>query len=445
VPLTKNKQATMMEIIQALLLKNRTVVSADVNECMDYLAAQLPLDIHKYPSGKDFGTWVVPPEWNPKKAELRADGKVLASYEDHPLFLATYSKSFSGKVTKEELLKHVHTSEAVPDAYLYEFRLAMDFQRRLKEWRISLPHNLVQSLEDREYDVEIEVETKPGNMLVGEHRIEGQSKHTFTFLTHLCHPGQANDGLAGVAVGVEVMRRLRKEFPNPKYTYQLLVLPETVGSCVYLADMDEKRYEDYLGSIFIEMIGTTHPLRYGVTCRGNTYLDRVMSSLVKLRKEGSVCELRDHWGNDELVFDSPGVRIPGGEIGRYPFRYYHTSKDDLSVTHEESLEEACELMLELARTFERDFIPQPKQKVPVYLTRYNLYADWERERELHEANRAIIDLMYAGVSVFDIAAKVGLPHKQVVDYIHRWKEHGLIEENPLTPEYFRAALPERAR
>ena len=186
----------MMDIIRELLMKNRTIVSSDVNDCMDYLAAQLPLKQHNYASGKDYGTWIVPPEWNPKKGELRAGGKKIASYDDHPLFLAPYSSSFSGTLTKAELLEHIHTSKEVPDAYLYEFRLAMDYRRRMKEWRISLPYDVVRKLEDREYEVKIDVDTKPGNLIVGVHRIDGQTPHTFTFLTHLCHPGKANHGLA---------------------------------------------------------------------------------------------------------------------------------------------------------------------------------------------------------------------------------------------------------
>lgn len=431
---------SMMQIIEALLLKNRTIVSSDVERCMELLAQQVPMTLHKYPTGKEYGTWVVPPRWDVKRALLSDGKKTLASYDDHPLFLAPYSHSFTGWVGREELLKHVRSAPATPDVFLYEFRLAMNYQRRLKEWMISLPHSLVERLDKPRYFVDIEVEISPGHLIVGESLLRGANDHTFSFLTHLCHPGQANDGLAGIAVGVELMRRIAREFPAPRYNYQLLVMPETIGSCVFLSDQKE-RYDSYLGSIFIEMIGIQSPLRYGVTRRGSTYLDRVMGHLLpKHDPKGSVCALREHWGNDELVFDSPGVGVPGGEIGRHPFQWYHTSGDNLEVTDPAALEQAVDLLMDLVRSLERDFIPRPRFTTPVHLTRFGLYADWEWERAQHDVNNLILQLMWSGLSAYDIAFRVGQPPEKVAAYLGRFAEHGLIDTLPLTPEYFRKVL-----
>jgi len=86
----------MLEIVDALLLKNRTIVSSDFEQSMSLLAAEIPLTIHRYPSGNEYGTWVVPPQWDVKKAVLSDGDRTIASYEDHPLFLAPYSTSFTG-------------------------------------------------------------------------------------------------------------------------------------------------------------------------------------------------------------------------------------------------------------------------------------------------------------------------------------------------------------
>ena len=80
----------MLEIAQALLLKNRTIVSRDYEEAVALLASEIPLEIHRYPSGADYGTWIVPPQWDVIKAELTDGAEVIASYRDHPLFLAPY-------------------------------------------------------------------------------------------------------------------------------------------------------------------------------------------------------------------------------------------------------------------------------------------------------------------------------------------------------------------
>lgn len=433
---------TMMEIIGRGLLKNRTIASNDCSEFIQTLSKEVPLTVHRYPSGSEYSTWVIPPRWEVRKALLSDGEQTLASYDDHPLFLAPYSQSFTGWISREELLRHVRTKPELPDVYLYEFRLAYNFQKRLKDWAISLPYNLVQKLDKPRYYVDIEVDTPPGEMLVAESNIPGQNKFTFSMLTHLCHVGQANDGLAGVAVGIEVMKRLREIYPHPTYTYQLLIMPETIGSSVYLSAYED-RVKDYLGSVFIEMAGIRSPLRFGQTRRADTYLDRVMKYVIAERGgDYSTSDFRNHWGNDELVFDSPGIGVPGAAIERYPFPWYHTSGDNLDQTDNASLEEVVEVLLETIRVFESDFIPRPTQQVPPYLTRYNLYADWENERSQHDRNGLILQLLWGGMSVFDIATYLKIPFKETHRYVMQFVENKLIEQIPLSPEYFRRSWDE---
>lgn len=219
----------MQDIIDKLYLKNRTIVSADVSDCMDSLSSRYPLEIHRYPTGSEYQTWPIPPEWNVHKAVLKCGDEVIASYAESPLFLAPYSQAFCGIVSREELVEHSFTNPQHPDAFCYEFRLAYNYQRRLNEWRISLPHNRLLSLPEGPFHVEIDVDVVPGDMLIGELAHPGESGHWFTFLSHYCHIGQINDGLAGVAIMLETLERIKKAHPHPKHGYKALLLPETIG------------------------------------------------------------------------------------------------------------------------------------------------------------------------------------------------------------------------
>src|SRR5207249_3369268 len=92
-------------------------------------------------------------------------------------------------------------------------------------------------------------------------------------MSHLCHPGQANDGLAGVAACLEILRRVRCEVPAPRHGCRLLVMPETIGSAVWAA-ANPAILDRLLGAVFIEMPAADAPLRFKRSRRATTYLDR---------------------------------------------------------------------------------------------------------------------------------------------------------------------------
>ena len=67
-------------------LKNRTTVTRDIYSIFKDIekTLDLPLVYNKYPSGEEYGTWIIPPSWNVKEAWLKnSKGELIASYEDY--------------------------------------------------------------------------------------------------------------------------------------------------------------------------------------------------------------------------------------------------------------------------------------------------------------------------------------------------------------------------
>ena len=109
------------ELTARNVLRNRTIVSDDVEELLIDISSTLGLELklHRYKTGTDIGSWVVPPSWNVNEAWIKdQNGRVIASYDQHPLFLAPYCKEFSGFVNLNTLKNHtsVHPTQKTPSS-----------------------------------------------------------------------------------------------------------------------------------------------------------------------------------------------------------------------------------------------------------------------------------------------------------------------------------------
>ena len=91
----------------------------------------------------------------------------------------------------------------------------------------------MQALQDGNYHVAVNTEFSDGEMKIGESFLQGKKAETILFISHLCHPGQANDGVSGVGGLARVWAELAKR-KNRRYSYLFLIVPETIGSVAWL-------------------------------------------------------------------------------------------------------------------------------------------------------------------------------------------------------------------
>ena len=71
------------------------------------------------------------------------------------------------------------------------------------------PHSLVETLREGSYEVELDVDFRPANMLVSETDHKGRSDNVVVFNCHSCHPHMANDGLGAAAVFAYLLNGLK--------------------------------------------------------------------------------------------------------------------------------------------------------------------------------------------------------------------------------------------
>jgi aminopeptidase-like protein len=412
-------------LLKALASMNRTIVSDDMDRAADLLdeAVGFPSARHRYPSGTEYGSWIVPPSWNVREAFLSDGERRIASYEDHVLFLAPYSAPFEGWVSRQELMDHLVTSNTFDDVFVYQHRIAYDFYKRLQRWEISLPRVIAASLSQDRYFVKIDVDVRPGTMNVLEYTANGAEETSVAILTHLCHPGQANDGLSGVLAGVALIRRLARR-PH-RFTYKLLILPETIGSAVHVVAQGLST-RDFTCAVFLETMGRGDRLFLKRSRLGDRPIDAALNGLVRDRPEIGIHGFFEGYGNDEMVFDFANVNIPAVGIQYHPFAEYHTSRDAPETLDWQKIGAAVELAEELFRRIEVNRLIQLRHPGPPYLSRYRLYADAVTERPRYVQIAKLLTLCDGHHSLLEICEKTGLPFDDVSAFFDVLQREGLL-------------------
>lgn len=429
----------MKELIEELYLTNRGFVTDDYRDCLDHINEnELPLTYHQFQSGREiWDSWVVPEKWTVDHAYIKTEEKRLLSFSDHPLHLISYSDSYEGWISREELIEHIHTHPEDPKAIPWHFRL--NYRPWDSEWGFCASQEFVDSLDREEYYISIDTAFEEDEMIVAEHHLPGKRDETIVLMAHLDHTGMANDDLSGVAVGIEIMRRLR-ELPSRRYSYKLLIVQEMLGSAAYLEEFSQTA-SDFIYGIFLEMLGNDNRLLLQRTFNGNSKLDAVAERVFETSiQDFDVASFRSQIGNDELILESPGYEIPTISILRGPYPEYHTHFDNPAIIDEQRLEEAASYVLEVIDILEKDFVPiRDFRGIPSLANpKYDLYLDPNELPNVEVGEDGKLDLFRNRVfrhldgnqSVFEIAHDFGLRFDFVHSYLRNFEEKELIHSKP---------------
>jgi aminopeptidase-like protein len=423
----------MMQILRDLTPLNRAVCSRGYDRAVTYLEQQLPFRVISVPGTFEHNGWVIPPSWDVEEARIAKDGRTVYDGTAHALGVIALSKSFSGKVTLEELRRHLHYDHRDDDSIPFHYR--QQFRSWSRDWGFCLPKKIYDQLTPGEYEVVIRTAEAPGAVKILEHKHQGALDWTIVLGGNLDHAGVANDGLAGCVVGMEVLRRLQGR--KTKFTYSLVLSPGIIGSELYLATLQPAERARILEGIFLEMLGSQTQLAVQASRRAMvSSLQALTASLDKLGYDYRKGPFESIIVNDEYVWENYG--IPMLSFSRFPYPQYHSSHDSVANISEASLHEAVEALIGAVDWLEASPLVIKKFQGNICLSnpKYDLYMDYgqvalgDAPSALRRQMRSLMDFVPAlerPVSVKAVADHVGLPEADTLEYLRRWAEKGLID------------------
>jgi len=427
------------------LCRPRTgVVAAGNEEAFGRLAAELPLVVHRFPSGAVHNGWRVPPLAEVAEATVTGpDGRVVLDGREHALVVAAGSRPFRGEVGLDDLRAHLVSDPARPDAYV--FHCIWQYRPWQADWALSMPHRRVAALAPGRYRVTLDVRERPGEMLVGEAVHHGDDARGFVFNSHTCHPGQANDGWSGVATLVRLYQHLARR--RTRWSYRFVFAPEHLGTVFLLRDMDPDVHAALLGGVFVEMTGVRAPMVATSTFRGGHVLDRALAHLLATAGTGTTVGWREGAGNDETVWEAPGYEVPFVELTRRvdtfaPHPEYHSSLDTPASLDMDLVDESFATLCALVDVLERDCTAHRRfdglvclsaPEVDLYPHRPDPAVDVDVDETGLRWGRFVdraLRWMDGSTTCLQMADAVGLPFADVRDWLGRVEERGLARLVP---------------
>ena len=421
----------MKDLLEKLYPLNRVLVHDDIEKAIELITERFPdkcYKIHEYPVGSNVWSWKIPQRNKVNKGVLKdEDGVVYADFDNHPLYLWSYSISVNKKLEWNELKDHIYTNEKCPNAIPWYFKYYE------KTWGFSIEHNKFLNMpKHKKYHVEIDIEfsNSPGLKNLTYFIDYGQEKD-FLMTSNICHPYQVNDSISGVVAAVELINRFHKKpIEKPTKNLNFLFCPETIGSIAYLAN-NEHKIEQTSSGFFTEFIGHKDKENFILQHSRNKEdkINQVFEYVLK-RQNKTYDVISFRRTNDEGNINGPGVNIPCPAVYRgnltndkrifYDVNFYdeyHTSFDNPDIISELKLEEAVDLFEEVLRIFCSDYTPKQIEKGVLFLTGLNMHTSFYDLPEMGVFIEQVVYMLEGKHSVFEIANELNLDYWNVKTFI----------------------------
>ena len=348
----RNKLSSeMYSWAKALFPINRSITGSGVRETLEYFKKIVPsLKILSFPTGFEAFDWTVPQEWSLKEAYIEdKKGNRVIDFKNNNLHVVGYSKPVKKYLEYDELKNNLHFIKDQPNAIPY----VTSYYN--KEWGFCLTYNQFLKLKKEKYYVNIDSSFKDGILNYGEIVIKGKSEKEIFISSYICHPSMANNELSGPVLAMALARELLKQ--EKKYTYRIILIPETIGSLCYLKKNLKKLKKNVIAGYNITCVGDEKGFSYLPSRNGDTLADRAALNILK----SNVADFKKYtWfdrGSDERQYCWPGIDLPVCSIMRSKYgeyAEYHTSLDNMRFISKSGLFESFAIYSDVLGVIERN-------------------------------------------------------------------------------------------
>ena len=405
----------------------RSITGDGFRRTLDLIRERVPLDVHEVASDTPVLDWTVPPEWNIREAWIAdASGRRVVDFARSNLHVVGYSTPVRARMTLAELRPHLHTLPDRPALIPYRTSYYEP------AWGFCLAHEVLEGMNEGEYEVCIDSTLAPGSLTYGELLIAGQLDEEVLVSCHSCHPSLANDNLSGMAVAALLAESLAGR--ELRYSYRFLFIPGTIGSITWLARNPEAVGRIRHGLV-LTCLGDPGPSTYKRSRQGRAEIDRVAVHV--LHHAGTGCTVQDFfpYGYDERQYCSPGYDLAVGCLMRTPhgrFAEYHTSADDLDFITPAALGDSFLKLVRILRTLEenRTYLSLNPFGEP-QLGRRGLYKAVGGQPDTPDRQMAmlwVLNLADGKHALLDMAERAGLPFALIREAAELLEGHGLLRD-----------------
>lgn len=405
----------------------RSITGDGFRRTLEVVGRDIPLETHEVPSGTRVLDWTVPPEWNIRDAYVKnAEGERVIDFRRSNLHIMSYSVPVHARMSKTELLPHLHSVPDQPDVIPYRTSYYSP------AWGFCVSHRQLSALPEGDYEVVIDSSLSPGHLTFGECRLEGELPGEILISCHACHPSLCNDNLSGVVLAAFLARHLWRR--ARRHSFRFLFVPGTIGAITWLA-LNEAVVPLVKHGLVLTGVGDGGHLTYKKSRRGDADVDRAAVHVLARRGQPFSVEAFAPYGYDERQYCSPGFNMPVGCLMRSPWgRYpeYHTSADNLDFVRPAALADSFSVCADIIDLLERNrrYVNLSPKGEPQLGTRglYDPIGGSPDSKAAQLAMLWVLNLSDGRHSLLDIAERSGTSFDAIAQAADTLRRHDLLVE-----------------